>query len=91
MTIEEIFDKEVGEYHRTLSPLNYSNVCNAMNIYAEQTATEFIEWAAKEGWYFNKIRHWSNRGESSTNFIEVLAATKTTAELFTLYKNQNPL
>lgn len=44
MTKEEIFDKEVGEYHRTLSPANYSNVCTAMDQYAKQESIAFAEW-----------------------------------------------
>lgn len=93
MTIQEallhnIPDVCIWEDKLVNCPQSY--VYQSMEAYAEQTAISFAEWAAKNGWYLNKIGRWSNIGEASTNLIEVLSATKTTAELFTLYKSQNP-
>lgn len=48
----------------------------------------FAEWIAINGWYFNKIKRWSNRNEASDNLILVISATKSTEELYSLYKEQ---
>ena len=65
-------------------------VYNAMRVFADQEkrkeAIAFAEWLAVNGWYFNKIKRWSNRNESSDNLIEVLSATKATEELYDLYQ-----
>lgn len=43
-TKQRIFDKEVGEYHRTLSPANYDNVLKAMDSYALTQSIAFAKW-----------------------------------------------
>jgi len=60
----------------------------SMDQYAKQQSVAFAEWVVINGWYFNKINRWSNRNESSDNLIEVLSATKSTEELYSLYLTQ---
>lgn len=57
----------------------------AMDRYAKQVAISFAEWISINGWYFNKIKRWSNRNETSDNLIIVLSATKSTEELYALF------
>jgi len=88
-TIEEIFDEYVDEDLKHSFPNTTKCMMDAMGQFASQESRKkaigFAEWAAKNGWYLNKICRWSNRGESSANLIEVLSSTKTTTELYDLY------
>lgn len=84
--------KEILENYRGYGETGY--VLKAMDEYARQEALAFAElafaeWISINGWYFNKKKRYSNRNESSDNLIEVLSATKSTEELYTLYLNQS--
>jgi hypothetical protein len=63
-------------------------VLPAMDEYAKLKSIGFAEWIAINGWYFNKIKRWSNRNEDSDNLILVIAGTKSTEELYSLYLTQ---
>lgn len=78
---QEIFDKEVGEYHRTLSPLNYSNVCNAMDEYAKQVAIDFGEWLSDHPLILQP-------SSGTGDWIGLDLKTQTTADLFTQFLKQ---
>jgi hypothetical protein len=69
----------------TLSP-DLRLIEEAMDQYPKQQSIGFAEWVAIDGWYLNKIKRWSNRGNTSNNLIEVLSSTKSTDELYTLYQ-----
>jgi hypothetical protein len=66
-------------------PRHSTDTESAMDDWAEQVAISFAEWISINGWYFNKIKRWSNRNETSDNIIIVLSATKSTEELYTLF------
>ena len=56
-----------------------------MKLYAKETSIAFAEWLSINGWYLNKIKRWSNRNDNSDNLLDVLSATKSTEELYTLF------
>jgi hypothetical protein len=56
-----------------------------LSLMVEKRAIAFAEWLSINGWYFNKIKRWSNRNESSDNLIKVLSSTKSTEELYTQF------
>lgn len=96
MTSKEIANK--WQMNRYLTPHQdggmdnkefYEQLDDDISNYAKQQSIGFIEWISINGWYFNKIKRYSNRNESSDNLIEVLSATKSTEELYTLYQSQN--
>jgi hypothetical protein len=62
-------------------------ILDAMDEYAKQECIGFAEWVAINGWYLNKIKRWSNRDDNSNSLVEVLAGSKSTEELYTLFLN----
>lgn len=87
MSKEEIINATVNPLLPSIEGIR-TKTREAMSQYAEQESILFAEWAAMNGWYFNKIGRWSNRGEKSENLIEVLSSTKSTTELYQLYKKE---
>lgn len=71
--------------------MTHDSVDILMDEYAKQQCIGFAEWASVNGWYFNKIKRWSNRNESSENLIEVLSATRTTEELYQLFLTETSI
>ena len=90
MTKEEILDPAFKKYREGEADfIPISAFYSAMDEYAKQHSMAFLEWASINGWYLNKIKRWSNRNESSDNLIDVLSATKTTEELYSLFNPQH--
>ena len=80
MTREEILIAAFGEDFILNHETVFKSSLAAMDTYAEQTATEFIEWA---NWNFI----WEDKDKwTHADTTKVY----TTTELFTLYKSQNP-
>jgi hypothetical protein len=74
-----------GQFNREVST---KAIYDAMSDYAQQMSIGFAEYVSMNGWYFNKIKRWSNRNENSHSLTEVLSTTKTTEELYKLYLSQ---
>ena len=81
-TIEKVLESDIPDGNAIFSK-NELYAC--MDEFAKSTAIGFAEWIATNGWYFNKIKRWSNRNENSDNLILIIAATKSTEELYSLY------
>ena len=63
----------------------FDQISEMMDQYAKQECIAFAEWAAVNGWYLNKIKRWSKRDDNSNSLVEVLAGSKSTEELYTLF------
>ncbi len=62
---------------------------SGMSVFAKQDSIAFINWAASEGWQFDKQVtdgrfYWSNRNGSDIKYID------STEELYELYTISNP-
>lgn len=88
MTKEGILDKHLGAFTRSLSPITYGRMEDAMDEYAKQQAIAFDEWKILNRWYMTDDFKVYQKGTWSSEKEELEYANIQPEELYVLFIEQ---